>query len=393
MQKLETMKFARTSQPIRRVGSAVLVVLTLLALAGASSSIVPLYGNSAGNIESASITELKTGWVVTAVCNSKAKLEMIVWNDTGTALARKGTYTATRDCVGVAVTTLNDSTVVTVNGAQASFAFEVTAWQVSSTGSISPLGTTAASCATCGAGSVSIATLDATRVVTASITSDYALLVSAWLVPSNGDITLQGSAQATGTFSNTPGITAPNSSQVITAGPAGNCGQVACDLEVISWNVDGSGDVVEQNTAQAGVSGYVGAISWNSNTVVTPLINSSHDLELISWSVSSGGVITRQAAGTAGQVQLSPIAACIIPTDNLPFTAVYDSSSYLAAEVWEPSGSSGLKELTTDDTKLLQFAIGAVPIGPHRVVTAAATEPNIKLELEEWELESSSADN
>lgn len=368
-----------------QIVAVILVVWTLGTVAAASSSIEPLYGNQAGVAYTDSIAQLKPGWVVTAVCNSNEKLELIVWNDTGTALVRTGSYTATRDCSSVAITALNAKTVVTDNANGTGHAFELTAWRVSSTGSISPLGTTAAGCSDC-AGIASITKLDSTQVVTSQVTAGGNLVVTAWLVPSSGD-----SAQAAGSFAAQSAITTLNSSQVVTVGTVGSgCSQ--CDLEVIAGTVDSAGNVTQQGSASAGAAESVGIARWNADTVITSLINGSGDLEVISWSVNSAGVVTRKASGTGGTV-LGLIGICLIPTDKLPLTAVTTASYGLSVEVWETSGSSGLEELTTYNTSLSQVFTAAASIAPHKVVAVGLAIPGSDLQLEEFELESSSASN
>lgn len=391
MKKLEKMKFAQIRQQMRRVSCAVtasaLVVLTLLADAGASS-LVPLYGNSAGMTGGISIAELKTGWVITAVCNGAGLVELISWNDTGSALARKGSYTSTLECGIVSITGLNARTVVTYSiGGRVGDSFEVSAWRVSSTGAISPLGTGAVGCSCDAYGS--IAKLDSTRVVT-STTSGNGQIVTAWLVPSSGDISQEGSAEAPGNFGFQTGITALNSEQVVSVGTAGGCTQ--CDLSIIAWSVDGAGTVTQQGSDSAGAAQYVTVAHWKSNTVVTSLMNGTGNLELITWKISSTGVITREATGT-GDTILGLANICLIPTDKLPFTAVLGTSELLSAEVWETSGPTTLTELTTYNSSWAQLPWGTAPIGPHKVVTASQTLSGSDLTMEEWELESTAANH
>jgi hypothetical protein len=390
MKKLEKMKFAQIRQQMRRVSCAAtasaLVVLTLLADAGASS-LVPLYGNSAGMTGGISIAELKTGWVITAVCNGAGLVELISWNDTGSALAREGSYTSTLECGIVSITGLNARTVVTYSIAgRVGASFEVSAWRVSSTGAITPLGTGAVGCSCDAYGS--IAKLDSTRVVT-STTSGNGQIVTAWLVPSSGDISQEGSAEAPGNFGFQTGITALNSGQVVSVGTVGG-GCTLCDLSIIAWSVDGAGTVTQQGSATAGAAQYVTAALWKTNTVVTSLFNGSSNLELITWKISSTGVITREATGTGGTI-LGLANICIIPTDKLPFTAVLSTSELLSAEVWESSGPSSLTELTSYNSSWAQLPWGTAPIGPHKVVTASQTLSGSDLTMEEWELDPTAA--
>jgi hypothetical protein len=72
---------------------ALTIILALLTITSArAASLFPAYSNSAGAVSQISATVGKYG-VYTAVINSSGNLEIIAWNDTGTALLRTKSIT------------------------------------------------------------------------------------------------------------------------------------------------------------------------------------------------------------------------------------------------------------------------------------------------------------
>ena len=398
-----------------RVAVGASLGLSLLAIASAQT-IAPLYGTSGGQVvafpDNAAVAPLNLrslpGWVVTAACTAYGNpfgLEVAVWEDTGSALVQKGSYfDSSSICGSVSVASLSNTstlgytTIVTAVGSLLMVgALQVTAWQVSSSGSISPLGTPAVD-NTVSPDWVSVTPLVAgsTRVVTAvDNLINYELKVTAWQVPSTGDIKALGSMykpNVTGYGSITP----LNSSQVVTADQNENA---SGDLEVISWGIDSAGKVTQQGMVTAGYA-------WNpvitpyflaSNpSVVTAFVEGSGHLELITWGVSSKGILTRQATVRTGSITY-PAALAFIPGDRLPFAAVLGGNGVLDVEIFHQSGLS-LKELTSYQTSggyWPQNPQGAAGESDHRVVTAAINPNNCdgigdcELELEVWYFDSS----
>jgi len=354
-----------------------------------------LSSKHAGTAYVPAIAELKDGWVVTALCNGSNNLEVIVWQDAGAGLVRKSSHKSASECFGVsvAISPFNSSTVVTAV-VDTVGAVELAAWQVSSTGSISQLGTTATLSSASGFQEVSIAQLDATRVVTALVDLSNSASVTSWLVPSTGDIKMEGGASLTGSF-DWISVAGLNSTQVVTASSTKpttttNPGN---DLGIIAWSIDSDGNVTQQpGSATAGYAETPEILLWNSNQVVTAFQNGALDLELITWTVNSAGTVTRQYTGAggriAGGVNGSQVALCIMPSEG-PFTAVLSpDGTVLDVELWEKSGSK-LVEFRTYDTAFSYAPTSCSPINTNEVVTASYYfdgNPNHDLELNEWGL-------
>src|SRR5215469_14726837 len=106
--------------------------------AAAAGAVTPLYRNSAGSISRTSIAYLGTpGWVVTAVRNGGGDLEVIVWQDTATAIVRKGSATAgviQEVAVAAAPTGLPNSVVTAVVNSTGNL--ELIEWVVDSSGNV-----------------------------------------------------------------------------------------------------------------------------------------------------------------------------------------------------------------------------------------------------------------
>ena len=191
----------------RRVAVGTFLGLLLLATASAQT-ITPLYGTAGGMVEeggfgligvanSFAIAPLNPtnvslpGWVVTAACvpapSASPLLEVAVWEDTGSALVQTGSYTDNSICINVAVASLYNTsqqgTTIVTGTILVSGALQVAAWQVSPSGSISPLGSPAVD-ASLGFDYVSITPL-AGRVVTAVDSAGIDLKCRAALINEN----------------------------------------------------------------------------------------------------------------------------------------------------------------------------------------------------------------
>jgi hypothetical protein len=345
--------------------------------------IVPLYGNSAVAVSEVAITQLASGWVVTATCDPcRSQMELAVWQGTGAALTQASTITANLECYSVALVAITPNTVITVNDNYHAY---VIAWNVSSKGVISIL-PGMATVSPDGVAQVAITQISSTEVVTAICDKGENLTVTSWYIPSGGDVTQLNSAQ-TG-CNGGAAVTAVDyvkTGLVVTAATDGSN-----DLYLVSWTVGGSGYVAQNGFATAGtVDSLLPVVYWKSNDVVTPLANGSSDLEVIDWSVAYN--IKRLATGTAGTIASTTPGACIVPTDNLLFTAVDNSLGNLSVEVWKRSGKN-LNKLASYNSTWPLYAYGSSPlratgISPHRTVTASVQSSSQNLELEVWQLE------
>ncbi len=370
----------RIALPWRRhLVAGALCALAMLSAANAQS-VSLLYSNHAGKAPQSAVATLPDAVAVTAVCNGSGKLEVIVWQ-AGTALVRKGSHTSASTCQNsVAITPLNSTTVITAN-ADSAGDYELAAWKVSSKGAISQLGTTTVTGTGAAIQYISIAQLDSTQVVTASVNASHALHVTSWLVSSTGDITMEGDASPSGAFGYTS-IAGLNSSQVVTASSE----TTSADLDVIAWSIDSTGTVTQQGDATAGAVTNPQIALWSTGTVLTAFSNGSGDLELISWTVSSAGDVTRQYTGKAGTA--SSVALCVTTgSEGGAFTAVAGGGSDLDLETW----TSKLVQDFTDNTTSQYTPTSCANIpGAGGAVTSAITtayaDSGDDLEVAVWEV-------
>jgi len=349
------------------------LLLGITVATASAASLSPLYSATAGSVKQVSIAYLQQTWVVTAVENSKGNLQVMAWNDSGSALVKTGS--AAGGAINkIAVTGLDSSRVVTADVNPATGNMEISVWKVSFPGgSVAQQGSTISIC--CTATSVSIARIDATHVATAA-TLVGTLFVNVFKVSSTGTITTDGVASA-GAVSQTA-IVGLTSTQVVTA-----TRNASNKLEVIAWGV-GGGIVTQQGSATtSGTIKHLAITSIFTNQATTAMVNSGGNLELINWGISTTGTVTRQVSATAGAA--SQIALCQQPI--LPFTAIVDGSGDLAVEAWT-SGTKTLKESATYDSTSAVTLVAVAPdfdsdIGMEGFVTAARGSDS-NLELEVW---------
>jgi len=411
-----TQDFLRKLDSARRsrAGVGVLLAVSLLATASAQT-IKPLYGAHDGGIyasvlysQAAAIAPLdlasRPGWVVTAACHPIAgpnvtRLKIAVWQDTGTALVLQGSHTSAKiNCsIGLAVASLSNTSAqgdTTVVAATIGVAGElvISAWQVSASGAISRLGTPALDSTDAPLG-LAITPLGSNRVVTSIETDTSALKVTAWDVPSTGDVTELGSAVLPNFLAGS--ITQLSPSQVVTAGL--NPSDV--DMAVISWGIDGAGTVTQQGSATTSCSVYgIPAIApyllASDAQVITGCLDSFTNLRFNTWGVTSTGTVTQRTNLTRPSMAESP-AISFIPGDDLPFIAEYGSNNVFDALVFYQSGLD-LEELTSYHTARVNYfpeSQGVAPENEHRVVTAAENynvcgKHGCRLALEVWYFDS-----
>jgi hypothetical protein len=377
-------QFWRQVNALWKSSIGTVVFLSLLTVSASAQWVLsPLYQNTAGTVDQIAMTTLKTGWVVTAVSNSTTNLEVIAWNDTGTALKRTGSATGDKILAlwGVAVTTLDSSRVVTAAVSFTTGHMELTVWKISSTGAVSQQGKTySGGLAT----AVSVAALDSGRVVTGFQNNNGDLTVKAWKISSTGVITPQGSYSAgTATSISIVGL---NASQVVTAFRNGSY-----DLELAGWSIDSSGKVTRQGIAKAGAVGKV-AISYWAPYLVTASETSAAGLAVDTWSVDASGDIAQLYGTTTGSA--FGVALCVFPTEpnvTLPFTAVENSHYDLSLVAWNsvPEEPGVVEELATHvGTSYVDSQLAAVPEGPGKpyfIVTAVRNKGS-NLVVKVWQL-------
>lgn len=392
------------------------------------------YGASAGFAYSPVVAEVKDpGWVVTAFCDSDGILKLISWHDTGSAsaggLVREASMATTSTCTtydsavgnSVAISALDNSSIVVTALADKAGDLEISAWTVTSNtsgaNSISQLGTTLTETGWASGQVVSIARLSSTQVATTSfsasgseVTENY---VAVWTVPASGEITSaeHASIPAGSDLYALYSIAATGPSQVVTVGDNG-----AADLQVIAWNIspwevtehDVHPGKVTEDTAGMATDGIfyqtprVALTTWGSSTtdpvVVTAFINNSgYDPELITWSVSSSGKITRTGSASAGGASpYAPIALSVGVAIPAPLTAVSSPSNpgHLDLQAW----SFGLIETANfssfnttyayspTSAAVIDAGVGSLSGSWTRFVTTAINPTTFDLELQAWDL-------
>jgi hypothetical protein len=294
----------------------------------------PIYGASAGAVNAVSVTSIPgapTGAVVAAVINSNRALEVIVWQDTGTAYKQLTPAPTPRppqptSKTGVAVTYLDGDRVVTAD-CDNTGVLSIDTWSIGSSGAgLEGRISTAPNMAT----SVSIASLSSTQVVTAIQTPGGVLALEAWNISSSGVPTL--AASRSWNAIKEVAVASLNSNQVATAvrNSAGN-------LEVLVWDVK-AGSIVPSPVGDV-IAGPVSQVSIAAarGNAITSVINGSGDLEVIYWTVKSTGLssvaISKDDTGTADPA--SQVATCLgLGVSTAPITAVCGTSSYLEVGDW-----------------------------------------------------------
>jgi hypothetical protein len=364
------------------IPAILLALITATKLQAQDWVLSSIYSNSAGEVGQIAMTTLKTGWVVTAVSTSTNNLEVISWNDTGTALARTGS--ATGDVIfplfGLAITTLDSGRVVTAAVSPATGDMELAVWKISSTGTVSKQSSVLGGVVS----EVSVATLDSGRVVTAMQNSSGDLKVRVWKISSTGAFTTEG-AYTAGAASQIA-IVGVNASQVVTAFRNGSE-----DLELIAWSIDGSGNVTRQGEAKGGPVAKV-AISYWAPSIVTAVETEKVALGFNTWSLDTSGNITKTYSTTGGEA--FGVALCVFPTQpgqTLPFTLVENSSDDLSVAVWDyaPDEENIIYELASyNGTSYVAPQLAAASEGPGRpyFIVTAVRNTSSDLRMKVWQL-------
>ena len=358
--------FPRGTPLLQLTAGALLGILLATAASGQGLTLTPQYSVTGGAVSVVSIAELTPNWFVTAVRDGGGRLDVIVWNNTGTAFVRTGRQIS--DKVGnVSVAALNPSTVVTAI-IDSTGNLRLISWDVSPTGFIQKGRSyfTGISATT-----VSIAAVDSGRVATA-ITSGGNLNVFSFDVEPGGFISWVG--RTSGGAVSQAAIAALSSTQVVTAArnSTGN-------IEITAWKVSGNGSITQQGNATAGIVKQLSIAYWQSTTMATALINAAGNLDLVAWNVDLSGNVTPAAIGTVGAA--SEVALFTVGEGPWPFTAVRAGSGDLSVGLWESSGGTTLTEAGSYDTTAPVSAVAAAGL-----VTAARGYKG-RLEIQAWSVQ------
>ena len=284
--------------------------------------------------------------------------------------------------MGVAVTALDSSRVVTAAANWNTSDLELTIWKVSSTGAVSKQGKVATGGLVTG---VSIATLDSGRVVTAVQNSKGDLTLRVWKISSTGVIT-EGDSFTVNTPASQIAIMDLNASQIVTA-----FRNSKDNLEMISWSIDGSGAITRQGTVNGGSATRVSVAYWTPN-IVTAVETSKAEMSIQTWSIDASGNMAELYTTDGGSAL--GLALCMFPTQPntpLPFTAVENSADDLSLGVWYtiPESGGDIGELADyNGTAYVSAQIAAASEGPGRpyfAVTAVKNKSS-NLVLKVWQL-------
>lgn len=355
-------------------GSAPALLIGLLSVATASAqALLFQYSGTGGTVVNnvVAVTELQYGWAVTVAQNSSNNQLLTVWNDTGSALVKKGHVTGS-GVTAVHITDLDATRVVTAVIDSATSEMQLAVWKVTlPAGTIAQQGAPMSVSGT--ASSVSIATLDSGHVATAAVIGGN-LQVNVFDISSTGVITDGGSATG-GSATLYAHVVVVSPSQFVSA-----VGNSTKNLEVTSWGISGS-TVSKQGSATAGVVQRISAAYYSTN-VYTAVENNSGNLELLEWGVSTTGSVVKQATGTVGAA--SRVAVCGVGVAG-PVTAVIGSSGDLDLAAW--NNGPTLSQLETYVTYNSSTAVTQVAVTPYNNIeyflTAVRTSAG-KLQVSLW---------
>jgi len=256
-----------------------------------AQTITPLYSNasnSVGTVSQVAIANIGFGWVVTAVKNGSGDLEVIVWQDTGTGIVRRGSKIAGAITFGIGVTAVPGpvpyrATVVTA-AFNSSFDLELISWHVSSSGAVTRAGSATS---TQGGTTVAINQLGeqacgdpAAELCFGTVTNSSAdLTVSVWdMVLATGVLSLRstisaGAADNVGISQGVDGPVPGNDYFLTAANVSGN-------LEVTLWDAN-IGVVVSSLTGNATGRLAVSNAVLDANTLLVWPRPSSMALEIL----------------------------------------------------------------------------------------------------------------
>jgi hypothetical protein len=388
--------------------NTLIIILLATALPTASGqTITPLYGNTtnywAGEILPATIAPIppqtSTPTAVTAVCaitgpyTSTYQLQVTVWNDNGAEIASTASYTQPNGCAELEsnsnIGTIGSFTIgaasinanVFATAVMGSSGLQVQAWQINGGGtSVTPLGAPALDESVVPA-FISMADLDATRVVTlvgyvspSTVVSPVEYKMTVWQIPSSssGAVTAQNSTYpASFPPSNynlqTVAIANYSSSQVVTADI-----DASEHVRVTMWSINSAGDFTMQNWSanDSESEGPQVVAAPETNTVTTSSIDYTGQLELITWTIGGGGSVTRQYTATEATDSFGALA--LIPYTLYPFAWQQGSNNVLDALVFGPSSSSPFGQIAADHTGWSDYTpVAATGTWEYRVATLA----------------------
>jgi hypothetical protein len=340
--------WTRGDETVRRLTFVKAAVASLVFTSSAAVWANPpqyLYGTSTSGLAAGPIAVTTTvpttknpyaAFVVAAEANASGDLEVIAWHDTTTSLVLAGTPAVEEvpTLIDVAVTGLDAKRVVTA-GVDSTGALSIDTWVIGGTAGVvkqngySTGGNVAYH-------SVSIATLTATKVVTAVRDTNGNLAVEAWTINADGLPTAETLIGAGPTASQVT-IAASSVNRVVTA-----VNDTDNSLWVTTWGVDGTGvhyqDQVEKTNKVSRVSedvsiaaGSVFRLTGGHAELIegafTPIITKSGNVEVLYWEVSKGGKLTLQSTPVSTTTDdFFEVAACMLP-GNVPITIDADVNS------------------------------------------------------------------
>jgi hypothetical protein len=348
--------------------------LGLVMAATAAGSLTPQYSNSAGAVSAVSIAQLAPLEVVTAVRNGSGDLEVIVWQDTGTAIVQASNATAGA-IKKVAIAPVSANQVVTAV-ANSTGNLELILWKVDSSGKITKqYGTTYTLTVT----RVSIIGLAVGSFATATRNSSGDLDVEVWTA---GASSFSLTAGSSGGAVSEVAIAALQYASVIGSQFVTAVRNSGGDLEVINWIV-GSGTLTQGGHATLGAIKHLSVVAIGTlatHTVyATAVINGSGDLEDIEWSVL-GNSVKELGSGTAGAA--SGVAIC----QGFPWaiTAVRNGSGDLSVQQWDDK-TKPFSEAAKYNTTSPVTAIAVAPDAFIGSMVTAVRNSSGDLEVTAWQ--------
>lgn len=234
---------------------ALFIIMTLAPALATAQQLSPLFGNSAGAINSVAAAQVAEDQFVTAVINGGGYLEVIAWgaNFQTSSLVRQGSYVAGK--------------------------------VASSAGEAGAIAIAAPFILDAGAGGA---------FITAMVNAAGYLDISYWDISTSGAISLVDEIQGDAAFNGSPDVSVTSVYYVkrlpsfMTA-----MRNASGDLEVSLWKLNARNKIKLSSTAYAGAIGGVSiACLHDSNSdVVTAVENGGGELELIQWFYGTGTVV------------------------------------------------------------------------------------------------------
>src|SRR5579871_3103448 len=284
-----------------------------------AASLTAIYTGSAGAVSQVAATfstsnpGAQNQYFYTSVINGSGNLEIIGWQDTGSALIRLNTVTVGA-ASKVASTWIYDSNstnylgTALVNG---SGKLEVILWYVNADGSLTRKGSYVSSQTVTDVAAAAPRNTDSI-FATASRTTGGKLAVNVWCVDTSGDITACGSVTA-GTVSQVSVAFDQQDYEFLTAVANSNG-----DLEVIAWEWLAPSSILREGSATAGSVLQVSAANFAyQRDILTAVVTSGAKLEVIEWSVGSSGAVTRLGSKTGEAAEAVAICDSVFCRNSL----------------------------------------------------------------------------